>query len=76
MDYMASLHELNRCAHGYGAHFTLGLLDRFWKPEMTEEEGIEVIRKCIEEIKTRFLVNRSHYTVKLVNSKGVKVIHM
>ncbi len=74
MDYLASLHELSRCAHGYAAHFTLGLLDRFYKKDLSEEEGIDIIYKCIGELETRFLVNRTGFVIKLINKDGVRVI--
>merc|ERR1719401_255584 len=31
MDYLASMEKINKAAHGYGAMFTLGLMDRYWK---------------------------------------------
>ena len=67
MDYLASIHELSRCAHGYAAHFTLGLLDRFYKKDLTEEEGVEIIHRCILELETRFLVNRTGFVIKIVD---------
>ena len=67
MDYLASLHELPRCAHGYAAHFTLGLLDRFYKRDLTEAEGIHIIRQCISELETRFLINRTGFVIKIVD---------
>lgn len=67
MDYLASIHELSRCAHGYAAHFTLGLLDRFYKQDLSEEEGLEIIHRCIHELETRFLVNRTGFVIKIVD---------
>jgi 20S proteasome subunit beta 4 len=67
MDYLASLHDLPRCAHGYGAHFTLGLLDRFYKKDLTEKEAIDIIYRCIKELETRFLVNRTGFVIKIVD---------
>jgi len=32
MDYLASMMALPYCAHGYGAHFTLGCMDAYYKP--------------------------------------------
>ena len=74
MDYLASLHELTRAAHGYAAHFTLGLLDRFYKKDLTEEEGINIIRLCIAELAIRFLANRTGFVIKIVDKNGVRVI--
>lgn len=67
MDYLASLHELPRCAHGYAAHFTLGLLDRFYKKDLSEAEGVEIIHRCIAELETRFLVNRTGFVIKILD---------
>lgn len=33
------LFEASQAAHGYGAMFTLGLMDRYWKPDLTEAEA-------------------------------------
>merc|ERR1711977_218307 len=57
MDYLASCEKVNKAAHGYGAMFTLGLMDRYWKKDMTEPEAVEVIRMCIKELETRFIVS-------------------
>ncbi|CAE8600321.1 unnamed protein product [Polarella glacialis] len=35
LDLYASLEKVNKGAHGYGAMFTLGLMDRYWKPDLT-----------------------------------------
>ena len=74
LDHLAALQEVNKGAHGYGAYFALGLLDRYWHPEISETEAIELIHKCINEIRVRFLMDRNHFVIKLVNKDGVKVI--
>ncbi|CAE7332138.1 PBD2 [Symbiodinium sp. CCMP2592] len=52
MDYLASSEKVNKAAHGYGAMFTLGLMDRYWKPNLEEAEAIEIIKMCIKELET------------------------
>jgi len=74
MDYLSSMQKLNKAAHGYGAYFTLGLMDRHWKPDITEEEGLALIRKCIKEMETRFIVNLTKFSIKIVNKDGVRVL--
>merc|ERR1719231_734250 len=56
MDYLASMEKVNKAAHGYGAYFALGLMDRYWKADMNLEEAKDVIRKCIQEMETRFII--------------------
>eukprot|EP00931_Biecheleriopsis_adriatica_P075578 TRINITY_DN49407_c0_g1_i1.p2 TRINITY_DN49407_c0_g1~~TRINITY_DN49407_c0_g1_i1.p2 ORF type:complete len:216 (+),score=51.27 TRINITY_DN49407_c0_g1_i1:65-649(+) len=76
MDYLASCEKVNKAAHGYGAMFTLGLLDRYWKPNLEESEAIDIIRKCIKELETRFIVDLGKYKCKIVDSKGVREIKL
>merc|ERR1711865_676314 len=44
------MEKVNKGAHGYGAMFTFGLMDRYWKPDMNLEECKDIIRKCIAEL--------------------------
>ena len=74
LDHLAALQEVNRGAHGYGAYFALGLLDRYWKADLSEAEGVEIIRKCIAEIKTRFLIDRNTFVIKIVDKNGTRVV--
>jgi 20S proteasome subunit beta 4 len=41
----------------YGGFFLLGLLDNLYKKDLTLEEGMEIIKKCAQELKTRFLMS-------------------
>jgi len=71
-DYLAGMQEVNKGAHGYGAMFTYGLMDRYWKPKMTEAEALDLIEKCIEEMRVRFLLNSEHFKIKVVTAQGIK----
>ena len=46
MDYLGSLQKTHIAAHGYTSNFLYGLLDNWWKPNLTIEEGVEIIKKC------------------------------
>ena len=74
VDYLAALQEVSRAAHGYGAYFVLGLLDRYWKPELSQEEAVEIVKLCIREIRTRFLLDRNNFVVKIINAQGVSIL--
>jgi 20S proteasome subunit beta 4 len=74
MDYMASLSKVNFGAHGYAANFILSVFDRDWKPDMTVEEGMEVVRRCIHELKTRFLISQPVFTIKIVDQSGTRKV--
>uniref|UniRef100_A0A8B9CX98 Proteasome subunit beta n=1 Tax=Anser brachyrhynchus TaxID=132585 RepID=A0A8B9CX98_9AVES len=49
MDYLAALAKAPFAAHGYGAFLTLSILDRYYKPGITREEAVELLKKCLEE---------------------------
>jgi len=74
MDYLASCNGVNKAAHGYGAYFALSIMDRYWRPDLTEEEGLDVIQKCIQEMATRFIINMSKFSIKVVDKNGTRVI--
>jgi 20S proteasome alpha/beta subunit len=74
MDYLAALSKVNFGAHGYAASFVLSVFDRDWKAGLTQEEGLDIIRKCIHELKTRFLISQPVFTVKVVDRDGTRVV--
>ena len=72
MDYMASLHKMNFAAHGYAGFFLYALLDRHWKAGLNEEEAKELVRACIKQLHTRFLMHQPSFKVKVVDKNGVR----
>lgn len=57
MDYLGTLQQVTKGAHGYAAYFVNSVLDQHYKRDMTVEEGLEACRQCIKELKTRFIIN-------------------
>jgi hypothetical protein len=43
---------------------------------MTLDEGIETMRKCIQELKTRFIINQPTFVAKIVTKEGIRVIDL
>mmetsp|Transcript_2331 Transcript_2331/g.3155 ORF Transcript_2331/g.3155 Transcript_2331/m.3155 type:complete len:196 (-) Transcript_2331:132-719(-) len=74
MDYMASMAEVPFGAHGYASNFVLSTMDRYWKKGMTLAEGKDVLKKCLHEIRTRFLVSLPAFSIKVITETGVEVI--
>lgn len=71
---MASMAKVSFGAQGYASNFVLSILDREWKPELSPEEGLEIIRKCIHELHTRFLISQPKFVVKVVDHQGIRTI--
>eukprot|EP00301_Raphidiophrys_heterophryoidea_P007397 c12868_g1_i1.p2 GENE.c12868_g1_i1~~c12868_g1_i1.p2 ORF type:complete len:209 (-),score=51.46 c12868_g1_i1:1228-1821(-) len=76
IDYLGNMQKMNIGAHGYGSFFTLGLLDRYWVPNMSEEEALQIMAKCLHEMQTRFLISTPNFCVKLVDKNGVRKVQL
>jgi 20S proteasome subunit beta 4 len=61
-------------AHGYGSFFVLSTLDRHYQRDLSVEEALELVRKCVHELQTRFLVNQPRFCVKIVDKDGVREV--
>lgn len=72
MDYLAAAVKLPFAVHGYGGYFTLSTLDRYYKEDMTEDEAILLLKRCVDELSTRFIVNMPRFKVKLIDRDGVR----
>ncbi|GAA5967748.1 hypothetical protein JCM11641_005754 [Rhodosporidiobolus odoratus] len=76
IDYLGTLGTVPYAAHGYGAYFALSTMDRWHNPEGTLEEGLELLRKCINELEVRFIVNFSGWTIRVADKDGVRRINL
>jgi 20S proteasome alpha/beta subunit len=74
LDYLASSNKVNYGCHGHVSSFVLSIFDREWKPNMSEAEGLQLLKQCIDEIQLRFLVHMPVFTVKIVDKDGVRVL--
>ena len=74
MDYLAAFSKINFGAHGYAANFILSVLDREWTKDMNLEEGKSVVKKCLHELSTRFLISQPKFVIKVVDTDGTHTI--
>jgi len=76
LDYLASSNKLNFGAHGYCASFVLSVFDKYWKKEMNLEEGKQLLKRCIHEIQTRFMVSQPNFIIKIVDKDGIRLFKL
>mmetsp|Transcript_18920 Transcript_18920/g.26350 ORF Transcript_18920/g.26350 Transcript_18920/m.26350 type:complete len:193 (+) Transcript_18920:72-650(+) len=76
MDYLGSMHKMDFASHGYGSYFTLSIFDKYYKKGMDLDQGKEVMKKCIKELQTRFLINCPKFICKIVTKDGTKEIEI
>nr|ACO10511.1 Proteasome subunit beta type-2 [Caligus rogercresseyi] len=72
MDYLAGMVKTAHATHGYGGVFSSGILDRHYKPDMTVEEGYNLLKNCIAEIQKRLIINLPNFGVQIVTKDGIK----
>lgn len=72
IDHMGTLTEVPFAAHGYAAYFVLALMDRHYRAGMSVEEGLGLLKLCLEELKTRFIMNMPQFTVKVIWATGIE----
>lgn len=76
MDHLAAMIKVEKSAHGYGSYFILSTLDRNWKPNMSVEEGLDLVRLCVKELETRFFLNTGGWKVKIADKDGTREIEL
>lgn len=74
LDYLGTLQAVPYGSHGYGGYFVTAILDRYWNADMTEQQGLELMQRCCDEVKRRVVVSNSFFVVKAVNACGVEVV--
>jgi len=76
IDYLGTMTEVPFGAHGYGAYFALSLLDRYHDPTASVEEGLAVLKRCIDEVSKRLVVSPGKYKVKIVDKDGTREVEL
>ena len=75
IDYMGTLHKVPHGAQGYASYFCSSIFDKEYFPQScTEEDALKIIEHCIQEIKTRFMIDQSNFMIKKVDKDGVQVV--
>jgi 20S proteasome subunit beta 4 len=76
MDYLGTMAEVPFAAHGYGAMFTMGTMDRYHRPDMSLDEGLDLLRKCVDELKKRFIVDMGTWKVRVIDRQGITEVSL
>ncbi|CAD5327937.1 unnamed protein product [Arabidopsis thaliana] len=72
IDYIATLHKVDKGAFGYGSYFSLSTMDRYYRSDMSVEEAIELVDKCILEIRSRLVIAPPNFVIKIVDKDGAR----
>ncbi|KAF3601791.1 hypothetical protein F2Q69_00037463 [Brassica cretica] len=72
IDYIATLHKVDKGAFGYGSYFSLSTMDTHYRSDMSVGEAIELVDKCILEIRSRLVVAPPNFVIKIVDKDGAR----
>ncbi|SCZ88125.1 BZ3500_MvSof-1268-A1-R1_Chr2-1g04205 [Microbotryum saponariae] len=76
IDLYGTLGTVPYAAHGYGAYFSLSTMDRWHSPDMDLAQGLDLLRKCVDELEKRFIVNLGTFTVRVADKDGVRQVDL
>ncbi|XP_032788145.2 proteasome subunit beta type-2 [Daphnia magna] len=76
MDYLASMIKTPFATHGYGGMFSIGIMDRYYRPDLTEEEAYDILKKCVAEIQKRLIINLPNFQVKVLDKNGIRALNV
>lgn len=71
MDYLGTLASVEYTAHGYGSYFSLSVLDRYHRSDMTKEEAEDLLLKCVLEIQKRLVINLPSFSFYFIDELGI-----
>ncbi|CCE62313.1 hypothetical protein TPHA_0C01570 [Tetrapisispora phaffii CBS 4417] len=74
IDYLGTKVSLPYAAHGYSGFYTFSLLDHHYRSDMTTEDGLKLLKLCIEELERRMPVDFKGVIVKIVDKEGIRVV--
>ena len=71
LDYLATSVKVPFGIHGYGAFFATSILDRFYRSDMSVQEGVELLKRCINEVQKRLVINLPAFKLTVIDKDGI-----
>jgi len=75
LDPYGSLQKVQYGAHGHGANFMLSILDQSYQPDLSQEEAIQIVRDCFDQLRIRYVINTPQPPcIKCIDKDGCRLI--
>lgn len=74
MDYLGTMADVPFGCHGYGATFVMSILDSQWRDDLSQQEAINLMQTCINEVKKRLTIDSSYFFTKVASASGIDVL--
>ena len=72
MDYLGTIAEVNYGSQGYAAYFATSILANAWRENMEQEEAMELIHKCINQLKGRMIISQESFDFWIADKDGIR----
>ncbi|KAJ8735229.1 hypothetical protein PYW07_006849 [Mythimna separata] len=72
VDFLACALRVPFGVHGFGGLLSLGILDKYHKPDLTELQAYQIIKQCVHEVHERLFISLPNFLVKVINKDGIK----
>lgn len=74
LDYLGTMEEIPFACHGYGASFATAILDEQYREDLTPQQAVNLMQKCVDEVKHRLVMSSGFFTTKCVTANGIETI--
>ena len=75
-DYFGSMSKPTATAQGLCSYFLLSLFDRHWREGMDLDEGLKLVKLCIDQLQKRYVIKTSAFIIKIVDKDGIRQIDL
>ncbi|WFD00677.1 proteasome endopeptidase complex [Malassezia yamatoensis] len=76
LDYLGTLVQVPYAAQGYAAYLTTSTMDRYHRPDMSLDQGLDLLKRCIDELQKRLVIDVGSFTVRVIDQHGVRKVAM
>jgi len=59
---------------GIAGKFCYSILDRVYTPTMSEQQAVEAVRMCVDEVRRRFVAHLPQFNLWVINKDGIRKI--
>jgi 20S proteasome alpha/beta subunit len=71
VDEYGSLQSLMYGAHGFGSNFIYSILDQGYRPDLTREQAVVLLKDCFAQLRQRYVINSPQPPcIKCIDANG------
>mmetsp|Transcript_18190 Transcript_18190/g.45876 ORF Transcript_18190/g.45876 Transcript_18190/m.45876 type:complete len:194 (+) Transcript_18190:770-1351(+) len=74
IDYLGSLQRMNFCVQGHSSLILSSFLDQYFRQKMNLQEAVQIIKKCSEILKKRYLIPQTRLLIRIVDEEGCRCL--